>query len=904
MRFLIILILSLIALSSNAQIIKSNAIMELNNMDFSTPCTSCSEWRYSRNTNFLYRWNGTSWIIYNPGSTLNLGLSMPGIFNVSPSTLTGSGTFNVTLNSQAQNTFLAAPSNASGVPTFRTLTPSDLSVAGGLSGTSSAGRVAFYSGTSTLTGDANLTWDNSDKSLSLGGSGVSSSLLTLNSTTRGILIPRMTTTQKNAIVAPATGLLVYDLTLGAFNVYNGSAWVSVGGGLPAGSNGQIQFNNNNVFGASSNLFWDNTNNRLGINASSIANLNVRGSSGSTQVFSVEGSDGSNRFYVPNSQSNTGLIFNSGWGGIDFAGVSSAQHIRVTSGTSPMSFRGRGTTTASSYSFQFFTAESNTLAASAGSETGLFSIQDLQFSPSAQSANYSLLRLTSTINQTGSSNGITRSLYIDPTLTSASNYRVIEVKIPVSRTTRMLHLEGTGGTTQLNDFGSSAGSEIRYVNNSNQFSSLYLYPQADIGAGFIFSNAGAGLFVGNNTVLTGIGAKLHVRGSGSDNNASSLLIQNSLARTLFSVRNDGLAQLGRNTAVTTQEVAQIEVVSDDTNTGLVLTPKGNGAIIAGPAPDGTAVGGNARGGNAVDFQRFRDANTKVASGMNSVIINGYNNTASATYAAVISGNANIASAEAALASGQSTASGAYSTALGVATASGSRSAALGGGRASGQFSFSAGEFGTGVASGDYSVALGYRNTASGIASFAVNGGMAGIGGGNIASANFSSSFGRGSRSYLMGQIALASYDNHAQTSFVNVRSIVTGSLVTELFIDGTAERLVPALPTGQTSGRIWNARIQCVATVVTQGAGTAPAGSSFIQTYDVGIKRIGNTTTLIGGAPIATSATGDNAMSGANFIITADDTNEALKVEFQPPGTVGSDTVIRAIATIYLTELGY
>ena len=35
--------------------------------------------------------------------------------------------------------------------------------------------------------------------------------------------------------------------------------------LPAGINGQIQFNNSGAFGASSHLAWDNVNNRLSLN---------------------------------------------------------------------------------------------------------------------------------------------------------------------------------------------------------------------------------------------------------------------------------------------------------------------------------------------------------------------------------------------------------------------------------------------------------------------------------------------------------------------------------------------------------------------------------------------------------------------------------------------------------------
>ena len=43
---------------------------------------------------------------------------------------------------------------------------------------------------------------------------------------------------------------------------------SGGGGTPAGSSGQLQFNNAGAFGADANLFWDDTNNRLGIGTAS------------------------------------------------------------------------------------------------------------------------------------------------------------------------------------------------------------------------------------------------------------------------------------------------------------------------------------------------------------------------------------------------------------------------------------------------------------------------------------------------------------------------------------------------------------------------------------------------------------------------------------------------------------
>jgi|LakMenE18May11ns_1017448.scaffolds.fasta_scaffold9928811_3 hypothetical protein len=56
---------------------------------------------------------------------------------------------------------------------------------------------------------------------------VASAKLFVNSTTKGFLPPRMTTTQKNAIATPATGLMVYDTTLNLISVYNGTIWISL-----------------------------------------------------------------------------------------------------------------------------------------------------------------------------------------------------------------------------------------------------------------------------------------------------------------------------------------------------------------------------------------------------------------------------------------------------------------------------------------------------------------------------------------------------------------------------------------------------------------------------------------------------------------------------------------------------
>ena len=55
-----------------------------------------------------------------------------------------------------------------------------------------------------------------------------SALLDLTSTAKGLLPPRMTTAQMNAIGSPATGLMVYDTTTNQWMGYNGTSWVILG----------------------------------------------------------------------------------------------------------------------------------------------------------------------------------------------------------------------------------------------------------------------------------------------------------------------------------------------------------------------------------------------------------------------------------------------------------------------------------------------------------------------------------------------------------------------------------------------------------------------------------------------------------------------------------------------------
>jgi hypothetical protein len=54
-----------------------------------------------------------------------------------------------------------------------------------------------------------------------------SAILDAQSTTKGVRMPNMTTTQKNAIASPAAGLMVFDTTLAKLSVYSGVAWETI-----------------------------------------------------------------------------------------------------------------------------------------------------------------------------------------------------------------------------------------------------------------------------------------------------------------------------------------------------------------------------------------------------------------------------------------------------------------------------------------------------------------------------------------------------------------------------------------------------------------------------------------------------------------------------------------------------
>ena len=66
------------------------------------------------------------------------------------------------------------------------------------------------------------------------GTATPAGILDVTSTTSGVIMPRMTVIQRDAIATPVNGMMVYNTDEDCMNVYQASAWTSLCGG--SGSN--------------------------------------------------------------------------------------------------------------------------------------------------------------------------------------------------------------------------------------------------------------------------------------------------------------------------------------------------------------------------------------------------------------------------------------------------------------------------------------------------------------------------------------------------------------------------------------------------------------------------------------------------------------------------------------------
>ena len=141
---------------------------------------------------------------------------MAGSLGVGTTSMTGK--FNVSGSSGGISAYLTDSINSSLVVR---------NAAGGvILGTDGSGAIHLATNGNS-TAERRLTID-STGNVGIGTTGPNASaLLDVQSTTKGVRMPNMTTTQKNAISTPAAGLIIFDTTLAKLCVYSGSAWQTI-----------------------------------------------------------------------------------------------------------------------------------------------------------------------------------------------------------------------------------------------------------------------------------------------------------------------------------------------------------------------------------------------------------------------------------------------------------------------------------------------------------------------------------------------------------------------------------------------------------------------------------------------------------------------------------------------------
>ena len=188
-----------------------------------------------------------------------------------------------------------------------------------------------------------------------------------------------------------------------------------------GVSGQVAYwSGTNTQVGSNNLFWDATNNRLGINNATpaqafdlVGNALIKGSgnTSATTALSVQDSASTNLLRMLNDGT-----LKIGTQNVDILPTANGSTVG-TSGRGLIISTSTGTQTTGAVKI----VGASTLAS--GSDWSLWLSHS--FAPASGTATHSGLLLNQTINQTGGANGITRGLYVNPTLTAAADWRAIE-----------------------------------------------------------------------------------------------------------------------------------------------------------------------------------------------------------------------------------------------------------------------------------------------------------------------------------------------------------------------------------------------------------------------------------------------------------------------------------------------
>lgn len=368
-----------------------------------------------------------------------------------PNSRDDAGTPTNFLSTDASGNLISNPTSilAGGITTLNTLTTSSQTFATGTSGSdfniSSSSSTHTFNIPDAASSARGLV---STSAQSFSGTKNFNALLTavsgidlgVDNTTRGTVRLHSTNTGSVTIQPSNSTTTDYTLTLPTTDGDSGQvlstdgsgvlSWISPSSGTPAGSNTQIQYNNSGAFGASTNFEWVDASTRLEVGSPA--------------------SPGSSRIVVKGA----------GTGATDFSfqafNSSDVERLRLTNNGL---FQGSGLARLAYDLTSFFDAYArirqplDTTFTDTSGTLDLFH-QYSTFAPTSGTGVYNGLYIAQQINQTGGANGITRGLFIDPSLTAAADFRAIEttvgkvvfggtnaIQIPIGTTGQRVNTQG-------------------------------------------------------------------------------------------------------------------------------------------------------------------------------------------------------------------------------------------------------------------------------------------------------------------------------------------------------------------------------------------------------------------------------------------------------------------------------
>jgi hypothetical protein len=247
-----------------------------------------------------------------------------------------------------------------------------------------------------------------------------SAVLNVSSLTKGMLFPRQTTVQRNAISSPVAGLWLYNTTTNRPNYWNGSAWVELSSTASGGfGTDQIVYGTSTGNLASTSSFTRNSTTGLITNSgTSEFGYEHTNTTSSTTLKMVVGSgsaiasgyvglfrNGAPVFYTDN---NSLVITSTVWriatnsNSLNLVGGYGAGTLGTSIALTP------GTFTAGSFT------------ATSGTQTNVrIGGSNNNWQPSSGNATWNMLQVDGNINTSGTYAGVVRGIYYNPVLTSTT-----------------------------------------------------------------------------------------------------------------------------------------------------------------------------------------------------------------------------------------------------------------------------------------------------------------------------------------------------------------------------------------------------------------------------------------------------------------------------------------------------